>query len=152
MMPNRFSYFRTLRNPVSCMIWHSGRANLSYVGMVEQWVQRLVDGMQGTMKAIIKRAARSVNELSLEDFLFDNPAQVALLGLQFQWTADTQVCPTFKPLSRGALWQTSYLAPCLSELLTLMVPGQNPEIVCNGPSYSTRRLTATSFVGSPNCQ
>ena len=60
-------------------------------GMVEQWVQRLVDGMQGTMKAIIKRAARSVNELSLEDFLFNNPAQVALLGLQFQWTADTQV-------------------------------------------------------------
>ena len=60
-------------------------------GMVEQWVQRLVDGMQGTMKAIIKRAARNVNELSLEDFLFNNPAQVALLGLQFQWTADTQV-------------------------------------------------------------
>ena len=59
--------------------------------MVEQWVQRLVDGMQSTMKAIIKRAARNVNELSLEDFLFNNPAQVALLGLQFQWTADTQV-------------------------------------------------------------
>lgn len=53
-------------------------------------MQRVVDGMQGTMKAIIKRAARQVNELSLEDFLFNNPAQVALLGLQFQWTADTQ--------------------------------------------------------------
>ena len=61
------------------------------VGMVEQWVQKLVDGMQNTMKAVIKRAARDVNEMSLEDFLFSNPAQVALLGLQFQWTADTQV-------------------------------------------------------------
>ena len=59
---------------------------------MEVWLQRLVDAMQGTMKAIIKRAARHVNELSLEDFLLSNPAQVALLGLQFQWTADMQVC------------------------------------------------------------
>ncbi len=60
-------------------------------GMVETWVQKLVDGMQSTMKAVIKKAARTVNEMSLEDFLFSNSAQVALLGLQFQWTADTQV-------------------------------------------------------------
>ena len=59
--------------------------------MVESWVQRLVDGMQGTMKAIIKRAARHVNQLSLQEFIFNSPAQVALLGLQLQWTADTQV-------------------------------------------------------------
>ena len=59
--------------------------------MVESWVQRLVDGMQGTMKAIIKRAARHVNQLSLQEFIFNTPAQVALLGLQMQWTADTQV-------------------------------------------------------------
>ena len=66
--------------------------SLLLAGMVEAWVQKLVDGMQNTMKAVIKRAARNVNEMSLEDFLFSNPAQVALLGLQFQWTADTQVC------------------------------------------------------------
>lgn len=54
-------------------------------------MQKLVDGMQDTMKSVIKKAARNVNEMSLEDFLFSNPAQVALLGLQFQWTADTQV-------------------------------------------------------------
>lgn len=30
-------------------------------------------------------------EMSLEDFIFSHPAQVALLGIQFQWTADTQV-------------------------------------------------------------
>lgn len=59
--------------------------------MVECWMQSLVDGMQSTMKAVIKRAARHVNELPLQDFLLQNPAQVALLGLQFQWTADTQV-------------------------------------------------------------
>ena len=58
--------------------------------MVEAWLQRLVEGMQGTMKTLIRRAARSVNEMGLQDFLFGHPAQIALLGLQFQWTADTQ--------------------------------------------------------------
>jgi len=28
--------------------------------------------------------------MSLEDFIFSHPAQIALLGIQFQWTADTQ--------------------------------------------------------------
>lgn len=60
-------------------------------GMVEVWLQRLVDGMQGTVKNIIKRASRNVQEMRLEDFIFSHPAQIALLGIQFQWTADTQV-------------------------------------------------------------
>ena len=38
----------------------------------------------------IKRAVRNVYEMSLEDFIFHHPAQIALLGIQFQWTADTQ--------------------------------------------------------------
>lgn len=29
-------------------------------------------------------------EMDLEDFIFGHPAQIALLGIQFQWTADTQ--------------------------------------------------------------
>jgi dynein heavy chain len=39
---------------------------------------------------VIKRAVRNVYEMSLEDFIFHHPAQIALLGIQFQWTADTQ--------------------------------------------------------------
>ena len=60
-------------------------------GMVEVWLQKLVDGMQGTVKATIKRAYRNVQEMALEDFIFSHPAQIALLGIQFQWTGDTQV-------------------------------------------------------------
>ena len=60
-------------------------------GMVEVWLQKLVDGMQGTIKSTIKRAYRNVQEMALEDFIFGHPAQIALLGIQFQWTADTQV-------------------------------------------------------------
>ena len=47
--------------------------------------------MQGTVKSTIKRAYRNVQEMALEDFIFGHPAQIALLGIQFQWTADTQV-------------------------------------------------------------
>jgi hypothetical protein len=47
--------------------------------------------LQSTVKAIIRRAHRDVHEQELEAFVFGHPAQVALLGLQFQWTADTQV-------------------------------------------------------------
>lgn len=32
-----------------------------------------------------------LQELGLEDFIFSHPAQIALLGIQFQWTADTQL-------------------------------------------------------------
>lgn len=46
--------------------------------------------MQDTVKQIIKRAVRNVGEMMLEDFLFSHPAQIALLGIQFQWTAETQ--------------------------------------------------------------
>ncbi len=72
--------------------------------MVEAWLQRLVEGMQGTMKAVIKRAASNVNEMALADFLFGHPAQVALLGLQFQWTADMQARTAPRvPSSQGRL-------------------------------------------------
>ena len=64
---------------------------LGCAGMVEVWLQKLVDGMQGTVKSTIKRAYRNVQEMALEDFIFGHPAQIALLGIQFQWTADTQV-------------------------------------------------------------
>ena len=59
--------------------------------MVEVWLARVVEGMQNTMKTIIKGAASHVNEQPLAEFLFSHPAQIALLGLQFQWTGDTQV-------------------------------------------------------------
>ena len=59
-------------------------------GNVETWLQRLVDGMQDTIKAIIRKAATEVHEKSLDDFIFNNPAQVSLIGLQFKWTAEQQ--------------------------------------------------------------
>ena len=55
-----------------------------------------------------------LQEMSLEDFIFSHPAQVALLGIQFQWTADTQVRAPEAQLSQGA---DSGLLACLNEAL-----------------------------------
>ena len=65
-------------------------APVKAAGNIEVWLQSLVDGMQDTVKANIKRAYTEVNEQSLEDFIFGHPAQVSLLGIQFLWTADNQ--------------------------------------------------------------
>ncbi len=45
-------------------------------GNIECWLQRLVDGMQDTVKQTTKRAVRNVQEMPLDDFIFSNPAQV----------------------------------------------------------------------------
>lgn len=59
-------------------------------GSVEVWLQRLVTGMQETVRSLIRKtAAEASNIQDLGEFLFSRPAQVALLGLQLRWTADT---------------------------------------------------------------
>jgi dynein heavy chain len=72
-------------------------------GNIEVWLQRLVEGMQATMKAIIRRAHREVYEQELEAFIFGHPAQVALLGLQFQWTAEMQAALHAAKSDKGAM-------------------------------------------------
>lgn len=42
-------------------------------------------------------------EQGLEEFVFSHPAQVALLGLQFQWTADTQAALVAARSDKGAV-------------------------------------------------
>ncbi|CAG9462434.1 unnamed protein product [Pedinophyceae sp. YPF-701] len=59
-------------------------------GNIEVWLQRLVDGMKETVKQVIKRAVREVDEQGLDEFIFSHPAQVSLLGIQLQWTTDMQ--------------------------------------------------------------
>lgn len=46
---------------------------------------------------------RNVHEMGLQDFMFTHPAQIALLGIQFQWTADTQAALVAAKADKGAL-------------------------------------------------
>lgn len=89
-------------------------------GNVEVWLQRLVDGMQLTIKQAIKMAWRDVNEQALEHFIFGHAAQVTLLGIQFQWTADCQNglanCKTDKNVMSKVLKKTDAI---LKEMVTI---------------------------------
>lgn len=86
----------TFSDPTTMTEMHSGGEKVTFEkpvvvqGNVEAWLQVLVDGMKESLRAIIQRAYSEVNEQRLEDFIFGHPAQVSLLGIQFQWTADMQ--------------------------------------------------------------
>ena len=99
------------------------RPALHIPGTVQAWLQRLVEGMQATVKAAVRRGARNVAEMGLRDFILGHPAQVALLGLQFQWTADTQVPAVYpsgwlpqKASSGGSLRRLPQEAPSKGSL------------------------------------
>jgi len=55
-------------------------------GNIEVWLQSLVDGMQRSIRGVIKMANSAVHEQDLETFIFGHPAQISLLGIQFLWT------------------------------------------------------------------
>ena len=60
-------------------------------GMVEAWLGRLVAGMQGGVKAALRRAVRAAAAgTPPADLVNQHPAQAALLAMQWLWTADTQ--------------------------------------------------------------
>ena len=59
-------------------------------GNIEVWLQSLVDGMQRSIRGVIKMANSAVHEQDLETFIFGHPAQISLLGIQFLWTSDMQ--------------------------------------------------------------
>ena len=62
-----------------------------FTGPIENWLQHLVEGMQSTMRSVISDAHKAVYGMGVAEFILAHPAQVALLGLQFQWTSDVQV-------------------------------------------------------------
>ena len=59
-------------------------------GSIEVWLGKLVIEMQKTLKALCETAAAQCAEMSLGDFVDANCAQFALLGIQFNWTAQCQ--------------------------------------------------------------
>ena len=123
--------------------------------MVEAWLQGLVEGMQGTMKTLIRRAARSVNEMGLQDFLFGHPAQIALLGLQFQWTADTQARCTRGSCrrSRGICFARQFYGEVspMMPLVDRSMHSKNEQIVV-AHAFSTMLTPIISTVKPKQCQ
>ncbi len=63
---------------------------LRIAGPAEDWLTALVEAMKDTMRLEARRAAKEVQKLPIDQFLFSRPAQMALLGLQIKWTSDVQ--------------------------------------------------------------
>lgn len=59
-------------------------------GPAEDWLTSLVEMMKDTMRYEARRAAKDVQKLTINQFIFSRPAQMALLGIQIKWTADVQ--------------------------------------------------------------
>ncbi|KAJ8610701.1 hypothetical protein CTAYLR_005659 [Chrysophaeum taylorii] len=59
-------------------------------GSIELWLNALVKEMQQSLKALCEQAAAKCSELPLAEFVNSTCAQFALLGIQFNWTAQCQ--------------------------------------------------------------
>jgi dynein heavy chain len=65
-------------------------------GNVEVWLGTLLNGVKGTIHAVIRTASKALEDpgFSLLDFLANSVSQVGLLALQMLWTRDSEVALT----------------------------------------------------------
>lgn len=82
---------RRLYTTLSVILPETSNASYTlFAGNVEDWLQKLVEGMQSTMKAVIRSAVANIELADVADFINSRPAQAALLAIQFQWTMEVQ--------------------------------------------------------------
>jgi dynein heavy chain len=67
-------------------------------GNVEVWLGTLLKSMQSSVNDIIREAASRVNDIPLQKFMDEYPAQIGLLCCQIQWT---QMCEEALTLSKS---------------------------------------------------
>jgi dynein heavy chain len=56
-------------------------------GNVESWLGVLLKSMQGSINDVVREAVSRMNDMPMQKFLDEYPAQIGLLCLQIQWTA-----------------------------------------------------------------
>ncbi|KAL9651366.1 hypothetical protein ABK040_001316 [Willaertia magna] len=89
-------------------------------GNVEDWLQKLEEEMQRTLRFIIRDAGEECMHLSLNSFIDKYPAQVAILGLQFIWTITCETALINAKNDKRAMSESmKKIESILSELTTL---------------------------------
>ncbi|XP_068619246.1 dynein beta chain, ciliary-like [Battus philenor] len=68
-------------------------------GKVEVWLNRVTDCMRLTLRDIFEHSVKSYEEKSRDEWVFDWPAQPALVGTQIWWTTETN--QAFEKLEEG---------------------------------------------------
>nr|XP_049704637.1 dynein beta chain, ciliary-like [Helicoverpa armigera] len=68
-------------------------------GKVETWLNRVTDCMRFTLRDIFEHAVKSYEDKPRDEWVFDWPAQPALVGTQIWWTTETN--QAFEKLEEG---------------------------------------------------
>lgn len=89
-------------------------------GNVEDWLTVMEKAMQMTMKGIVRNAAADCGTIALGEFIDRYPAAVALLGIQFIWTADVQEALNKSKTEKRAMPDTNKKVNAIMTELTQM--------------------------------
>eukprot|EP00911_Craspedida_sp_UC1_P002095 UC1_evm8s1611 len=79
--------------------WVDFRTKVECSGRVEDWLNKVLDGMQDTVRQNITDALITYEEKKRDAWVFDNAAQVSLVGTQVWWA--TEVNLAFARLEEG---------------------------------------------------
>ena len=59
-------------------------------GNIEDWLSQLLARVQKTVNITVQAAAVDCETMKIDEFTHKYPAQVSLIGIQFQWTMDCE--------------------------------------------------------------
>eukprot|EP01028_Stygiella_incarcerata_P006636 TRINITY_DN270_c0_g1_i1.p1 TRINITY_DN270_c0_g1~~TRINITY_DN270_c0_g1_i1.p1 ORF type:complete len:4523 (-),score=1222.92 TRINITY_DN270_c0_g1_i1:192-13760(-) len=97
-------------------------------GNVEDWLNVLERAMQSTVKSVVKMSVGESESMKLDEFIKRFPAQVALLGIQFMWTADCQDALIRSKTERRAMSDAMKKIQNTLSQLTLMASQELPPL------------------------
>lgn len=69
---------------------------------VEVWLNRVTDCMRYTLRDIFEHSVKSYEDKPRDEWVFDWPAQPALVGTQIWWTTETN--QAFEKLEEGIVF------------------------------------------------
>ena len=77
------------------------------VGNIEDWLSQLLARVQKTVNITVQAAAVDCETMKIDEFTHKYPAQVSLIGIQFQWTMDCEDALYRSKSEKGVMNQTN---------------------------------------------
>ncbi|KAI9325129.1 dynein heavy chain, N-terminal region 1-domain-containing protein [Obelidium mucronatum] len=94
-------------------------------GNVETWLGTLLSSTQTTINDIIREAAARMNDMPLQKFLDEYPAQIGLLCLQIQWTAMSEEALTNSKTDKKKMAATNQR---VTDILNLLIENTTKDL------------------------
>jgi dynein heavy chain len=87
-------------------------------GNVEMWLGTLLNSMQRSINDIVREAAGRVNDIALQKFMDEYPAQIGLLCCQIQWTQQCEEALTLSKTDKKKMAATNQK---ITDILSTMI-------------------------------